>query len=91
MPYPQALNRPRSKVNELDDHVLEAFQKVTMTIPLIDAIKHILSYVNYFNDICTPHINPKRIQLSKTMSPIMMNSLLIKKRDPRAPMIMSEI
>ena len=25
MPYPQALNHPRAKVNEPDDHLLEAF------------------------------------------------------------------
>ena len=91
MSYPQALNRPQVKTNESDDHLLEAFKKVTITIPLIDAIKHIPSYAKFLKGICTPHRNPKRIQLSETVSSIMMNSLPIKKRDPGAPMITSEI
>ena len=91
MPYPQALNRPKAKMNETDDHLLEAFKKVTITIALIDAIKHISSYAKFLKGICTPHRNPRRIQLSETVSSIMMNSLPIKKRDPGAPMITSEI
>ena len=87
----QALNRPKAKTNESDDHLLEAFKKVTITIPLIDAIKNIPSYAKFLQGICTPHRNPKRIQLSETMSSIMMNSLPIKKRDPGTPMITSEI
>ena len=91
MPYPQAFSKPRAKVSETDDHLLEAFQKVTITIPLVDAIKHIPSYAKFLKGICTPQRSPKRIQLSENISSIMMNSLLIKKRDPRAPMTMSEI
>ena len=91
VPYPQALNRPKAKTNETDDHLLDAFKKVTITIPLIDTIKHIPSYAKFLKGICTPHRNPRRIQLSETMSSIMMNAIPIKKRDPGAPMIMSEI
>ena len=29
VPYPQALSKPKAKVSESDDHLLEAFQKVT--------------------------------------------------------------
>ena len=90
MPYPQALNCPKAKTNETDDHLLDAFKKVTITIPLIDSIKHISSYVKFLKGICTPHRNPRRIQLSEMVSSIMMNSLPIKKRDPEAPMITSE-
>ena len=90
MPYPKALNRPKAKTNEIDDNLLDAFKKVT-TIPLIDVIKHILSYAKFLKGICTPHRNPRRIQLSETMSSIMINSVLIKKRDPGAPMITSDI
>ena len=32
VPYPQALSKPKAKVSESDDHLLEAFQKVTITI-----------------------------------------------------------
>ena len=91
MPYPQALNRHKAKNSETDDNLLDAFKKVTITIPLIDAIKHIPSYAKFLKGICTPHRNLKRIQLSETVSSIMMNSLPIKKRDPGAPMITSEI
>ena len=61
VPYPQALNCPKAKSNEADDHLLDAFKKVTITIPLIDAIKHIPSYAKFLKGICTPHINPRRI------------------------------
>ena len=89
--YPQALSKPKAKVSESDDHFLEAFQKVTTTIPLVDAIRHISSYAKFLKGICTPHRSPKRIQLSENISSIMINSLLIKKRDLGAPMITSEI
>ena len=91
MPYPQALNCPKAKSNETDDHLLDTFKKVTITISLINDIKHIPSYAKFLKGICTPHRNPRRIQLSETLSSIMMNSLPIKKRDPRAPMMASEI
>ena len=91
MPYPQALNAPKAKTNETDDNLLDAFKNVTITIPLIDAMKHIPSHAKFFKGICTPHRNPRRIQLSETVSSIMMNTLPIKKRDPGAPMITSEI
>ena len=91
VPYPQALSKPRAKVSESNDHLLEAFQKVSITIPLVDAIKHIPSYAKFLKGICTPHRSPKRIQLSENISSIMMNSLLIKQRDLGVPMIMSEI
>ena len=91
VPYPQSLSKPKAKVSESNDHLLEAFQKVTITIPLVDAIRHIPSYAKFLKGICTPHRSPKRIQLSENISSIMMNSLPIKKRDPRAPMITSKI
>ena len=43
VPYLQALKRPQAQNIETDDHLLDAFKKVTITIPLIDAIKHIPS------------------------------------------------
>ena len=58
VPYPQALNRPKANNNEIDDHLLDVFKKVTITIPLIDAIKHIPSYAKFLKSICTPHRNP---------------------------------
>ena len=74
-PYPQALSKPKATLSESDDHLLEPFQKVTITIPWVDAIKHIPSYAKFLKGICTPHRSPKRIQLSENISSIMMNSL----------------
>ena len=59
--YPQALSKPKAKVSESDDHLLEAFQKVIITIPLVDAIRHIPSYAKFLEGICTPDRSPKRI------------------------------
>ena len=50
--YPQALSKPKAKVSESDDHLLEAFQKVIITIPLVDAIRHIPSYAKFLEGIC---------------------------------------
>ena len=91
MPSPHALNRQKAKNSETDDNLLEAFKKVNITIPLTEAIKHIPSYAKFLKGICTPHRNPKRIQLSETVSSSIMTSLLVKKRDPGAPTITSEI
>ena len=91
MSYPQALIRLKAKINESDDHLLEAFRKVTITIPLIDVIKHIPSYAKFLKGIYTPQRNPRRIQLSEMVSSIMMNFLLIKKRDPIAHIITGKI
>ena len=57
VPYPQALNRPKAKTNETDDNLLDAFKKVTITVPLIDVIKNIPSYVKFLKGICTLHRN----------------------------------
>ena len=65
VPYPQALTKPRAKVSETNDHLLKAIQKVTITIPLLDAIKYIPSYTKFLKGICTPHRSPKRIQFEQ--------------------------
>ena len=91
VPYPQALNHLKAKISESDATLLEAFKKITITILLIDAIKHIPSYAKFLKGICTPHRNLRRIQLRETISSIMMNSLPIKKRDLGAPTITSKI
>ena len=79
VPYPQALSKPKAKVSESDDHLLEAFQQVTITIPLVDAIRHIPSYAKLLKGICTPYRSPKRIQLSENISSIMISSLPIER------------
>ena len=60
VPYPQALNRSKAKVNESGDHILKAFHKMTITIPLIDVNKHIPAYTKILRGTCTPHRNPQK-------------------------------
>ena len=57
MPYPQALSKPKAKVSESDNHLLEAFQKVTITVPLVDAIKHLM--LNFLKAYAHPIEAPK--------------------------------
>ena len=59
VPYSQALSKPKSKVSLSNNHLLEVFQKVTITIPLVDVIKHIPSYAKFLKGICTPIEAPK--------------------------------
>ena len=80
VPQPQAYHHPRAKVSEPHKHLLDAFHKVSITIPLLDATKHIHFYAKIFKGICISHRSPKRIQLSEIVSSIMMNTLPIKKR-----------
>ena len=54
VPYPQALNRPKVKNSETDDNLLEAFKKVMITIPLIEAIKHIPSFAKFIKVYVLP-------------------------------------
>ena len=91
MPYPQLLSRPRVSTSETDDTLLEAFRQVTIAIPLVDVIQHILSYAKFLKGLCTPTRKPKRIPRSKTISSIMLSTLPRKRRDPGAPMISCEI
>ena len=89
--YPQLLSRPRVSMSDIDDTLLEAFREVTITIPLVDAIQHIPSYAKFLKGLCTPTRKPKRIDMSETISSIMLSTLPCKPRDPGAPMISCEI
>ena len=91
MPYPQLLSQPRVSTSDSDDTLLEAFRQVTITIPLVDVIQHIPSYVKFLKGLCTPTRKPKRIQMNETISSIMLSTLPRKRRDPGAPMISCEI
>ena len=91
VPYPQLLSWPRVSTSDSDDTLLEAFRNVTITIPLVDAIQHIPSYTKFLKGLCTPTRKPKRIQMSKTISSIMLSTLPQKRHDQGAPIISCEI
>ena len=90
-PYPHLLSWPRVSTSKNDDTLLEAFRQVTITIPLVDAIQHILSYANFLKGLCTPTRKLKRIPMSETISSIMLSTLPRKRLDLGAPMISCEI
>ena len=91
VPYPQLLSRPRVSTSDSDDTLLEDFRQVTITIPLVDVIQHILSHAKFLKGLCTPTRKPKRIHMSETISSIMLSTLPCKRHDPGAPMISCQI
>ena len=91
VPYPQLLSRPRVRTSDSDDTLLEAFRQVTIIIPLVDVIQHIPSYAKFLKGLCTPTRKPKRIDMSETISSIMLSTLPRNRRDLGAPMISCEI
>ncbi|XP_078429613.1 uncharacterized protein LOC144701713 [Wolffia australiana] len=91
VPFLQALNRERVKVNQSEDHLLDTLKKVTIQIPLLEAIQHIPAYAKFLKGMCTPQRKSKRIFLSETASSIMLDELPLKKEDLGAPMIACEI
>ena len=50
-PYPHRLRVPK-KVNN-HSKIYELFKQVKVNIPLLDAIKKILSYAKFLKDLCT--------------------------------------
>ena len=84
VPYPQALNHPGAKVSENDDHLLEAFQKLTITIPLVDAIKY-TPYAKFLKDICPPHISPKGSNWAKILVQLWWILFQSKREIPKHP------
>ena len=50
-PYPHRLRAPK-KVNNHSE-IYELFKQVKVNIPLLDAIKQILSYAKFLKDLCT--------------------------------------
>ena len=51
--------------NDSNDHLLEALQKVTITIPFIDIIELIAPYVNFLKAYAHPIETPKGSNLVK--------------------------
>jgi hypothetical protein len=50
-PFPQRLLAPKKGTENQD--ILEVFKQVKINILLLDAIKQIPSYANFFKDLCT--------------------------------------
>nr|GEW27672.1 hypothetical protein [Tanacetum cinerariifolium] len=96
-PYPTAFEKSSSarlaKKGPLSEDMWETFKQVKINLPLIDAIKQILTYTKYLKDFCTQKRKlkatlPKNIDLIEHVSMVISSSLPPKFKDPEAPLIL---
>jgi hypothetical protein len=72
--------------------MMEVFKQVKVNIPLLDAIKQILAYAKFLNDLCTQkrknrkHI-PKKFILTEQVRSLIQHNTLPKFKDPKAATI----
>ena len=72
------------------EKVLETFQQVQVTIPLLDAIQQVPAYAKFLKDMCTKKRNtqvPKKIFLAANISEVITNTLPTKYKDLSCPTI----
>ena len=50
-PFPQALKAKKKAINQAE--ILEVLRQVKVNIPLLDMIKQVPTYANFFKDLCT--------------------------------------
>ena len=50
-PFPQALHGKKGINNALE--ILEVLRQLKVNIPLLDMIKHVLTYAKFLKDLCT--------------------------------------
>jgi hypothetical protein len=89
LPFPHAMTKQR-KVNH-NSEILETFKQVRINIPLLNAIKHVVSYVKFFEDLCTVKrkLNvKKKAFLAEQVSAILQNNNALKYKDPGCPTIL---
>ena len=87
-PYPHRLRAPK-KVNNHSE-IYELFKQVKLNIPLLDAIKKILSYAKFLKDLCTVKrklgVNKDAFMTEQSTS-LIRNNLPPKYKDPGSPTI----
>jgi hypothetical protein len=77
------------KVNH-NSEIFETFKQVRINIPLLDAIKHVLSYAKFLKDLCIVKrkLNvKKKAFLAKQLNAILQNNNALKYKDPDCPTI----
>ncbi|KAL0440056.1 UNVERIFIED_CONTAM: hypothetical protein Slati_2488600 [Sesamum latifolium] len=75
----------KSKEDEHEREILDTFKKVKINIPLLDAIKQILKYANFFKELCSNKMKLKykeRIIFGKNVSAVINRKLPEKCKDP---------
>jgi hypothetical protein len=83
LPFPHAMTKER-KVNH-NSEIFETFKHVRINIPLLDAIKHVLSYAKFLKDLFTVKrkLNvKKKAFLAEQVSVILQNNNALKYKDP---------
>lgn len=73
IPFPKALEPKPKQKEPKDEELLEIFKQVHITIPLIDAIKHIPSYAKFLKIFCTQCRTFRTITLSEDVSAAISN------------------
>jgi hypothetical protein len=87
IPYPRRVTKPQ--VDDQFGKFGEVIQKIYVNIPLLDAMQ-VPTYAKYFRDILNkkrPLPTTETIKLTKECSVAIMNTSLIKKKDPGCPII----
>jgi len=52
-PFPSRLRNNNSKLEEVNQDILDIFVKVEINIPLLDALKQVPSYAKFLKGLCT--------------------------------------
>ncbi|XP_058189279.1 uncharacterized protein LOC131306867 [Rhododendron vialii] len=87
-PYPNRLKSP-AKPN-LNSDIYEVLKKVTVNLPLLDAIKQIPSYAKFLKELCTHKQKlqvQKKVFLTEQVSSLFQSTLPPKYTDPGCPTI----
>ncbi|XP_058217278.1 uncharacterized protein LOC131328345 [Rhododendron vialii] len=87
-PYPNRLKSP-AKPN-LNSDIYEVLKKVTVNLPLLDAIKQIPSYAKFLKELCTHKRQlqvQKKVFLTEQVSSLFQSTLPPKYNDPGCPTI----
>ena len=91
-PFPQALRRRKSSVNQTE--MLEVLRQVKVNIPLLDMIKQVPTYAKFLKDLCTVkrglNVNKKAF-LTEQGSAIIECNTPVKYKDPGCPTISANI
>ncbi|CAN6543874.1 unnamed protein product [Malus baccata var. baccata] len=83
MPYPERF-KPKVKDQQLTDF-MKTLSKVQINLPLIDAIKNILSFAMFLKDVCTKKkklVDFEKVILTEQCSAVLLHKLPPKKQDP---------
>lgn len=87
---PHFLRLLAPKKGATNQDILEVFKQVKINIPMLDAIKKIASYAKFLKDLCIVKWKfsvQKKVFLTKQISVIIQQKILVKHKDPDSPTI----